>query len=99
MSASFVPLRALLGVLCVFFAYYLGRSLAARAEGTAPNSRIIRWGLRVTVTALGVAWVGIDAVSVISLGLAALSAGLGLYAGHRPRRTPDDLTNILFPKQ
>lgn len=99
MSASLMPLRLLLGAFCVFFAYYLGRSLAARAEGTAGNSRVLRWGLRVAVTALGTAWGGLDAVSAISLGLAALSAGLGTYAGHRPRRPPDELTDILFPKR
>jgi hypothetical protein len=98
MPSSLGPLRLLLGALCVFFAYYLGRSLAARAEQRASNSQVMRWGLRVAVTALGAAWGGLDAVSAILLGLAALSAGLGVYAGHRPRRPAEDLTKVLFPK-
>ena len=30
MPAALTPLRILLGALCVFFAYYLGRSIGAR---------------------------------------------------------------------
>lgn len=99
MPASLAPLRMLLGALCVFFAYYLGRSLAARLEGTAPPSRIIRWGLRVAVTGFGCAWGGLDKLAMILLGLAALSAGLGFFQGHHPRQPGEDLTRVLFPRQ
>jgi hypothetical protein len=98
MPGSLRPLKLLLGTLCVFFACSLGRSLAARTERRASNSQVMRWGLRVAVTALGAAWGGLDAMSAILLGLAALSAGFGAYAGYRPRRPSEDLTKVLFPK-
>jgi len=99
MPASLAPLRILLGALCVFFAYYLGRSLAARFAGTAPPSRVIRWGLRVAVTGFGAAWGGLDKLAVIALGSAGLSAGLGFLLGHHPRPPDEDLTRVLFPRQ
>ncbi len=99
MPASLAPLRMLLGASCVFFAYYLGRSLAARLAGTAPPSRVIRWGLRVAVTGFGAAWGGLDTLAMILLGSAALSAGLGFFLGHLPRPPGEDLTRVLFPRQ
>jgi hypothetical protein len=99
MPASLAPLRMLLGALCVFFAYYLGRSLAARFAGTAPPSRVIRWGLRVAVAGFGSAWGGLDKLAMILLGLAVLSAGLGCFSGHYPRKPGDDLTRVMFPRQ
>jgi hypothetical protein len=99
MPASFAPLRILLGAFCVFFAYYLGRSLAARIEGRAPNSRVMRWGLRVAVTAIGVVWGGFDALAMTLVGVAALSAALGFFAQQRPREPGENLTKVMFPKQ
>ena len=99
MPAALLPLRMLLGALCVFFAYYLGRSLAARSAGTASPSRVIRWGLRVAVTGFGVAWGGLDTLAMILLGLASLSAGLGFFSGNHPRQPGEDLTRVLFPRQ
>ena len=99
MPASLVPLRMLLRALCVFFAYFLGRSLAARLAGTAPASRVIRWGLRVAVTGFGTAWGGLDRLAVVLLGMAALSVGLGCYSGHSQGNPGDDLTRVIFPRQ
>ena len=97
MPAALTPLRVLLGVLCVFFAYYLGRSIGARLEGRTSIGRLMHWLLRVTVTAFGVAWGGLDRWAVLTLCLAALSAGLGFYAQQRPTRRDDPETRI-FPE-
>jgi hypothetical protein len=98
MPASYMLLRLLMGGLCVFFAYYLGQSLALRGGGRTTNANAMRWGLRVTVTALGTAWGGLDLLTLLALGLAALAAGYGYYAGQRPRPPEEDLTKLLFPK-
>jgi len=98
MSSALAPLRILLGALCVFFAYYFGRSLGARLQDRASNIQVMRWVLRVAVTALGTVWNGLDRLAVAMLVLAAVSAGLGFYGSHRPARRTDDPTDILFPR-
>ena len=99
MAASLAPLRILLGVLCVFFSHYLGRSLAARGRGRATNAQVMRWALRALVTALGAAWGGLDWVTLLSLGLSAASGGLGFYLLWRPQPPEEDLTEKMFPRE
>ena len=97
MPAALTPLRILLGALCVFFAYYLGRSIGARLEGRTSIGRLTHWVLRVIVTGFGVAWNGLDRLAVVALCLAALLAGLGYYAQQRPARRDDPKTRV-FPE-
>ncbi len=94
-----MALALLLGAMCVFFAYYLGRSLSARRDGRATNAHVVRWGLRVAVTALGTAWGSKGPLPLIMLALAALSAGYGYYAGQRPRPPEEDLSRQMFPEE
>ena len=88
-----------MGALCVFFAYFLGYSLAAKRDGRTTNAHVTRWGLRVTVTALGAAWGGLDRLTLLMLGLAVLAAGYGYYAGQRPRPPEEDLSKLMFPEE
>jgi hypothetical protein len=97
MIVTLTPLRMLMGVLCVFFAFYLGRSIGARLEGRTTNGPLMRWVLRVILTAFGAAWGGLDRLAVAMLGLAVLSAGLGFYAQQRPTRHDDPASHI-FPE-
>jgi hypothetical protein len=99
MPASFFLLRVLMGALCISFAYFLGYSLGAGRDGRTTKAHVMRWGLRVTVTALGTAWGGLDVITLLMLGLAALSAGYGYYASQRPRPPDEDLSKVLFPKE
>jgi len=62
------------------------------------NIQVMRWVLRVAVTALGAAWGGLDRLAVAMLVLATVCAGLGFYASHRPTRRTDDPTDLLFPR-
>ena len=98
MPTSFMLLRLLMAGLCVSFAYFLGQSLAMRRGGKTTNATAMRWGLRVTVTALGTALGGLDLLTLLALGLAALAAGYGYYASQRPRPPEEDVTKLLFPK-
>ncbi len=98
MPASLTPMRILLGLLCAFFAYYLGRVVAARLEARATNAQVMRWSLRVLATALGMAWGASLISTLLLLGLAALSAGAGFFTGMRPRGPGEDLAKVLFPK-
>ena len=99
MAASYMPLRILLGALCVFFSYYLGRSLSARRDGRATNGQVMRWVLRVAVTGLGTAWGSLETMTLLLLALAAMSAGYGYYAGQRPRPPEEDLSKQMFPEE
>jgi len=99
MAASFVPFRVLLGLLCAFFALHLGRSLAARSRARATNAQVMRWGLRVLVTALGAAWGAWDWVTHLALGLGTSAAALGFYLVWRPQPPQEDLTREMFPHE
>ena len=97
MPAAFAPLRFFLGVLGVLFCYWLGRAVAAKLDGTGKNSTLVRWSLRVMVTALGAAWGGLDWLSITFLALAVLSLAAGFFAGQRPKKPAEDLTKLMFP--
>ncbi len=99
MGVSIAPLRILLGLLCAFFSFFLGRSLAARLHGWVKNSQLMRWVLRVAVTAIGAGWGGFDRIAFGSFGLAVLAAGLGFYSLWRPQPQPEDLARKMFPDE
>jgi len=99
MAASFLPLRILLGVLCVLFSHFLGRLLGARQRARATNAQVMRWAVRTLVTALGSAWGGLDWVTFLTLGLSAVSGSLGFYLLWRPQPPEEDLTEKMFPRE
>jgi hypothetical protein len=94
--APLLPIRLLLGLFAIFFAYYFGRVLEARLEGVAPAGRVVRWGLRLLLAVFGILYTGRDWLAVVLLALAGLAAGLGFYAGSRPSRQ-DTPPSILPP--
>jgi len=99
MPPSLNALRILMGLMCIFFSYYFGRALALRLSGLLSNARLMRWALRVTVTALGAAWTAFDRLAFGLLSLAALAAAAGFWQARRPRKPDDGLTSVMFPKQ
>ena len=99
MPAALAPIRILLGLLCAFFAYYLGRAVAGRIEARATNAQVMRWSLRVLATGLGAAWGGSIFLTLLLLGLVILSGGAGFYAAMQPHKTEEDLTKQMFPKE
>jgi hypothetical protein len=92
-------LRGFLGLLCIFFAHFLGRSVAGRSRFRIPTSKVLTWFLRAGVTGLAVTWhAGFDWLTLTVLALATLSAVLGFYVEWRPKRQ-EDLSKVMFPKE
>lgn len=81
---TLLPIRALLGLFAIFFAYYFGRAVAAKWGGVGSTGRLARWGGRLFVTVFGILYPARDWLAALLIGLAALSAGLGFYAESRP---------------
>ena len=92
-------LRAAIGLLAIFFAYYLGRSAAALHRRREVRSSTIIWALRATVCVAGVLWgYGLDALARVVLALALVSLGAGVRAQLRPPKDPG-LVRQMFPEE
>lgn len=92
-------LRGVLGLLCVFFAHWLGRSVARVRRGERPGG-LFRWTVRTVLTGLAVAWrYGMDGIMIAVLIGAAASAALGAWLEWRPPEPEEDLTEQIFPRE
>jgi hypothetical protein len=92
-------LRGMLGVLCVAFAQFYGRSFIRLRQGRERKSRTIAWALRTIVTGSAVVWrAGFDAVTIVVVSGAVLSFAAGAYFELRPKRQ-DDLGKVMFPRE
>jgi hypothetical protein len=92
-------LRGMLGVLCIAFAQFFGRSYIRLHRGRERKSRTIAWALRTMVTGLAVVWrASFDAVSIVVVGGAVLSFAAGAYFESRPKHQ-DDLGKVMFPRE
>lgn len=96
MAWTLLPIRLLLGLFALFFAYYFGRTLAAKWDRLASTGRLLRWALRLALCVFGLVWTGLDWITFVLLGLAALSAGLGFYAQSRPSGHNGDSVHLSF---
>lgn len=98
MPVSLEVLRTILGVLCVLFAYMLGReTVHARREGRP--RRVVSWTLRTALTGLAVAWRhGLDGITIATLAGAAVAAGVGVWMAMRPK-VEEDLSREIFPPE
>jgi hypothetical protein len=89
----FVPielLRILLGVLALFFAYALGRTIARLRRRKQPYTKALTWVLRTVVCLFGVLWNrGLDVTSIIFLALSASTFALGYFIEWRPRHVEE----------
>ena len=97
MPLSLTLLRGIVGLLCVLFAHFLGRSVQRRLWRGDRKAPLVTWVLRTAVTVVAVVWrSGLDGLSWIVFGAAAISAGLGFYVESRPQRQ-EDPTKEMFP--
>ena len=89
-------LRGMLGLLCLFFAHFLGRSWIRFRRGSEKISRLIAWTLRTVVTLLGVLWFRpLDAFAIVVIVLGAVSLAAGFFLEWQPKHE-EDLTRTIF---
>ena len=89
-------LRAMLALLCLFFAHFLGRSIVRVRRGVQKPRHLYGWLIRALITAAVIFWRGgWDAITIASFALSAGSLGLGIWMEQRPRQE-EDLTREIF---
>jgi hypothetical protein len=88
-------LRVLLGLLCLFFAHFLGRSIVRVRRGQRARS-LYGWLLRTVITAGAILWHrGLDTIAIAIFTLAAASLVVGVWDEQRPK-DQEDLTKEIF---
>ncbi|MGO4879395.1 MAG: hypothetical protein ACLP59_01065 [Bryobacteraceae bacterium] len=88
-------LRVVLGLLCLFFAHFLGRSIVRVRRGQNPRG-LYGWLIRTVITAGAILWRrGLDGISIAAFTLAAMSLVIGVWDEQRPKKQ-EDLTKEIF---
>jgi len=88
-------LRVVLGLLCLFFAHLLGRSMVRAGRGLGARS-LYGWLLRTAITAGAILWGrGLDGIAIVAFTLAAASLAVGMWEEQRPKKQ-EDLTKEIF---
>lgn len=88
-------LRVVLGLFCLLFAHFLGRSIVRVRRGQKPRS-LYGWLIRTIIAAGAVLWRrGLDGISIAVFTLAAAALVLGVWDEQRPRKQ-EDLTREIF---
>ena len=89
-------LRGVLGLLCIFFAHFLGRSIVRMRRGAQKPRSLYGWLIRAIITAGGILWNrGLDGLAIIIFTLAACSLTLGIWDEQRPKKQ-ENLTKEIF---
>lgn len=97
--SSFLLLRVIVGVFCVAFAHFFGRSVIRLQRGRERQSRTIAWGLRTIITGAAASWRSwFDLTTVVIWGLAVAALAAGVYDEWRPKHE-EDLERIMFPPE
>jgi hypothetical protein len=88
-------LRAALGLLCLLFAHFLGRSIVRVQRGQSPRS-LYGWLVRTAIACGTILWHrGLDGVAIAIFTLSAVSLVLGAWDEQRPKKQ-EDLTKEIF---
>ena len=88
-------LRVFLGLLCLFFAHFLGRSLVRVRRGSSMRS-LYGWLLRTILAAGAILWRrGLDTVAIVIFTISAASLAIGYWDEQRPKEQ-EDLTKEIF---
>lgn len=92
-------LRAALGLLCLFFAHFLGRSAVRFCQRAEPGAKTTAWILRVAVAYGAILWSGgLDILAVIILVLTAVVLAAGIYVQLHPPKQ-ENLSKQIFPNE
>ena len=88
-------LRIVLGLLCLFFAHFLGRSIVRVQRGQSTRS-LYGWLIRTIIAGAVILFRrGLDGISIAAFTLAAVSLVIGAWDEQRPKRQ-EDLTKEIF---
>src|ERR1039458_10177541 len=88
-------LRVVLGLLCLFFAHFLGRSIVRVRRGQRARS-FNGWLIRTAITGGAILWRrGLDGIAIVAFTLAAASLVVGMWDEQRPKKQ-EDLTKEIF---
>lgn len=95
----YAPLRVIVGLLCVLFAHFLGRTAVRMMQGHSRQSVLVSWTLRTGVAAAAVLWhVGLDRISIGMIVLSVLACAGGAYLELRPKYH-EELEKVMFPRE
>lgn len=95
----FVLLRIALGLLCLVFAFFFGRSLARPRRTKLMRTTPLSWALRSLVAGFGLAWqAGVDALVGGVLIAYPIVAAAGYFRQRKPPEPEEDLSKEMFPK-
>jgi hypothetical protein len=97
MPVSLEFLRGLLGAISLFFAHFLGRTIAQTSKGKARRRPLFTWTLRYTLSICAVLYRGVDRLAIIFLALGVVLFALGWWDEWRPKHE-EDLTRKMFPE-
>ena len=87
-------LRVVLGLLCLFFAHLLGRSIIRARRGQGARG-LYGWLLRTAITAGAILWRrGLDDIAIVAFTLAAASLAVGMWDEQRPKKQEDSTKEI-----
>ena len=88
-------LRIVLGLFCLFFAHFLGRSMVRVRRGQNPRG-LYGWAIRTVIAAGAILWHrGLDGIAIGVFTLAAASLVVGAWDEQRPKKQ-EDLTKEIF---
>ena len=99
MPVSIEFLRGVLGVLCVLFAHFAGRTTVAVKQGRQKITKLYAWIIRAAACGIAISLrhpTDVIDVSVWLLSLAAFASGW--WDASRPKET-EDLTHQIFPEK
>jgi hypothetical protein len=98
MPVSIEFLRGVVGVLCVLFAHFAGRTAVAVQKGRLKLPRLYAWVIRATLCGVAVSLRHpTDAIDVGVWLLSLAAFGAGWWDASREKPT-EDLTQEIFPK-
>ena len=100
MLTRFWILRIALALLCVVFAHFWGRSVAAPAARARRGSGSTSWAIRTLLSGAVLQWgAGSDVFAIAAYVVAALSWAAGYFLGKKPTEPEEDLTKKMFPPE
>jgi len=95
MPIPFDVLRVVLGLFCLFFAHFLGRSIVRVRRGQNPRG-LYGWIVRTVLASGAILWRrGLDGISIAIFTLSAASLVIGAWDEQRPKKQ-EDLTKEIF---